>query len=541
MAGAAGSSTPSEPTFLAGGGEMGALIRAFDWSKTPIGPIETWSPALRMTVSFMLANRFPHAAVVGAAIRCRSTTTRTAQCSATSTPGVRPAGKRVLEGDLARPRAAHRHALPRRSGDLEGGHRAGNQPPRLRRGDALHSPTVRSPTRPRRAASAAYWPRCTRSPRRSSANGDAWPCATWEPFRRGEDRGSGLCRRGETLAAHDKDISLCLALPHDADGKQARLAGAAGVNPGTGDQPAMSSTSVRTTGGWPLSADEANRRPASSPISPPCSPRSPPGPWSDPPRCGRRAADAARNKPHDLAGFLVAGVSRRFRSMTPTGASWSSSPAQIATAVANARAYEEERQRAEALAEIDRAKTAFFSQRQPRVPHAAHPDAGPARRCCWPHRVECCRSSASRLRVVHRNGLRLLKLVNTLLDFSRIEAGRVQAIYEPTDLAGAHRRARQRLPLGHGAGRPATSSSIARRLAEPVYVDRDMWEKIVLNLLSNAFKFTFEGEIEVRAAASGDERPRCCRPRHRHRHSRGRAPAPLRALPPRRGRARPHP
>ncbi|WP_322742418.1 sensor histidine kinase [Gloeocapsopsis crepidinum] len=41
-------------------------------------------------------------------------------------------------------------------------------------------------------------------------------------------------------------------------------------------------------------------------------------------------------------------------------------------------------------------------------------------------------------------------------------------------------------------------------LAEPVLVDRQMWEKIVLNLLSNAFKFTFEGEIIVELQAVGD-------------------------------------
>ena len=40
-----------------------------------------------------------------------------------------------------------------------------------------------------------------------------------------------------------------------------------------------------------------------------------------------------------------------------------------------------------------------------------------------------------RTEILHRNALRLLRLVNALLDFSRIEAGRVQAVYEPTDLA----------------------------------------------------------------------------------------------------------
>jgi signal transduction histidine kinase len=112
-------------------------------------------------------------------------------------------------------------------------------------------------------------------------------------------------------------------------------------------------------------------------------------------------------------------------------------------------------------------------------------------------------SNGERLELVHRNSLRLLKLVNTLLDFSRIEAGRIQASYEPTDLAfmtaelasvfrAAIERAEMKLVID------------CVPLREPVYVDREMWEKIVLNLISNAFKFTFEGEIEVSWRAAGE-------------------------------------
>jgi signal transduction histidine kinase len=106
------------------------------------------------------------------------------------------------------------------------------------------------------------------------------------------------------------------------------------------------------------------------------------------------------------------------------------------------------------------------------------------------------------IEVAHRNGLRLLKLVNSLLDFSRIEAGRAQASYEPTDLgrltaeiASSFRSLCERARLRLRIDCPA--------LGEDVYVDRDMWEKIVLNLLSNAFKFTFAGEIAVMLRAIG--------------------------------------
>jgi signal transduction histidine kinase len=106
------------------------------------------------------------------------------------------------------------------------------------------------------------------------------------------------------------------------------------------------------------------------------------------------------------------------------------------------------------------------------------------------------RPVAEELSVVHRNGLRLLKLVNTLLDFSRIEARRVEAFFVPTDLpaftrdlASAFRSATEKAGLTLTIDTPA--------LDELAYVDRDMWEKIVLNLISNAFKFTLSGGIRL--------------------------------------------
>ncbi|MBE9168092.1 PAS domain-containing protein [Pleurocapsales cyanobacterium LEGE 06147] len=204
------------------------------------------------------------------------------------------------------------------------------------------------------------------------------------------------------------------------------------------------------------------------------------------------------------AGILVAGLNpfrlfdnnyRRFLNLVS---------AQIAASIANAQAYEEEHKRAEALTELDRAKTAFFS-------NVSHEFRTPLTLMLGPLEeiVNACPDSLAtghceQLEMVHRNGLRLLKLVNTLLDFSRIEAGRIQAVYEPTDLAmltadlaGVFRSAIERAGMHLQVDCPP--------LPEPVYVDREMWEKIVLNLLSNAFKFTFKGKIMV-ALRSWDDR-----------------------------------
>jgi signal transduction histidine kinase len=169
---------------------------------------------------------------------------------------------------------------------------------------------------------------------------------------------------------------------------------------------------------------------------------------------------------------------------------------QIAIGLASARAYEQERQRAEALAEIDRAKTAFFSNVSHEFRTPLTLMLGPLEEVQRKARERLDPESHEQLVTVRRNALRLLKLVNTLLDFSRIEAGRVQAVYEPTDLvsltleiASVFRSAMENAGLRF--------SVECQPIAETVYVDRDMWEKVVLNLLSNAFKFTFKGEVAV--------------------------------------------
>src|SRR5579862_7594839 len=169
---------------------------------------------------------------------------------------------------------------------------------------------------------------------------------------------------------------------------------------------------------------------------------------------------------------------------------------QITIGLTSARAYEQERQRAESLAELDRAKTTFFSNVSHEFRTPLTLMLGPLEEVLPEARERLSPERHEQLNAVRRNGLRLLKLVNTLLDFSRMESGRVQASYQPTELAGFTSEIASAFDSAmDNAG--LRFSVACQPLAEPVYVDRDMWEKIVLNLLSNALKFTFEGEVDL--------------------------------------------
>jgi signal transduction histidine kinase len=202
--------------------------------------------------------------------------------------------------------------------------------------------------------------------------------------------------------------------------------------------------------------------------------------------------------------IVIAGVSSRLPLSDVYRGYYELLASALTAAVNTVRTREQERRRAEALAEIDRAKTAFFS-------NVSHEFRTPLTLMMGPLEdilssgEELSTSVAGRIALVHRNGQRLLKLVNSLLDFSRIEAGRMQGNFEPTDITAFTAELASNF-------RSATERAGLRLIIEPhsfhdlIHVDRQMWEKVVLNLLSNAFKFTLAGEIRISWQHSADGR-----------------------------------
>jgi PAS domain S-box-containing protein len=201
-------------------------------------------------------------------------------------------------------------------------------------------------------------------------------------------------------------------------------------------------------------------------------------------------------RPESPLGILITGISPNRALDEGYRSFYELLSGQVSAAIRNAQAYEQERQRAEALAELDRAKTTFFSNISHEFRTPLTLILGPLEDALSDKDNKLPQKQYERIEVIQRNSLRLQRLVNALLDFSRIEAGRIQAKYQPTDigqytaeLASAFQSAMEKANLKFTVNCPSLSKS--------VYVDRDMWEKIVLNLLSNALKFTFKGEIKI--------------------------------------------
>jgi len=305
------------------------------------------------------------------------------------------------------------------------------------------------------------------------------------------------------LARLPADLPFSLVYLYDDDGRTARLAGSTGF---TGEHPAsppsIAVESDPEEQAWPASAALAGAVTVVDDLEGLFF-ELPTGSWPVSPRQALvvplQAAAGAR--PY---GFQVFGLNR-YRPLDAGYQDFCNLVAgQLAAGITDARTYEFERRRAETLAELDKAKTDFFTN----VSHEFRTPLtlllGPAEDALADETNPVGGAQRERVELILRNGQRLLKLVNTLLDFSRLESGRMEARFEPVDLghytrelASMFETAAERLGLFL---RVETEP-----LREAVYVDRDLWAKVVLNLLSNAMKFTFDGGITVRLTQDGDQ------------------------------------
>lgn len=177
---------------------------------------------------------------------------------------------------------------------------------------------------------------------------------------------------------------------------------------------------------------------------------------------------------------------------------------QIGSGINNSRIFETERKRTDALEELDKAKTVFFSNISHEFRTPLTLMLGPLEELINAPEDRLNKSERQSIETTHRNAMRLLKLVNNLLDFSRIESGRMTARYSLTDIAsfttnltGNFRSTIEKAGLALEVK--------AQPIKELVYADKQMWEKIVFNLLSNAFKYTFNGKISVSLYAQNNQ------------------------------------
>ncbi|NRD57511.1 ATP-binding protein [Corallococcus exiguus] len=480
---------------LAGGGEMGALMRSMDWSKTPLGPVSSWPQSLRTIASVCLNSGFPMMVFWGPdAVKLYNDAylpiLGNKHPFAMGRPGrevwteiwdeigpwveqVRREGRAIM--------AENQCLFMERNGFLE----------------ETYFTFAYSPVRDESGAINGVLDTVVET---TSQVLDARRLRTLQEV---ASRAGGSLKvhdastRGlEALATNPADLPFALLYLVDADGARARLEGRMGLEGDGAFCPKEVGLEPGAASPWPLAqvirSGQAERVQG-------LAARFGPLPLRDgvPQPGSALVLPMARPGESNPTGVLVLGMSPR----VPADASYQSFLELVAgslgAAIAGARAHEDARRQAEALEELDRAKTAFFSNVSHEFRTPLTLMLGPLGDVLADGERPLQPAHRERLALVQRNSQRLLKLVNSLLDFSRLEAGRMRATFEPTDLG----------PLT--AGLASAFDSLAKKaelglqvdcppLSTPVWVDRDLWEKVVLNLLSNAFKFTFHGALTVR-------------------------------------------
>jgi GAF domain-containing protein len=417
--------------FLAGGGEMGALMRVTDWARTPLGPPESWPISLKTAVGMMLSSRYAMFVWWGHHLGNLYNDAYRPFLGKKHPNALGQSAREVWEEiwDLIGPRTEA--VLERAESTFD---------------EALLLVMDRFGYPEETYFTFSY------SPLRNDRGdvGGIFAAVTDETSRVIGERRLRLLREvaaassqmhtpeqvctvaAECIAPNARDLPFALLYLTEPGGKTARLAAQVGMEPGSpGATPCVELSNLASE--WPLAQTASDNALAvveglSSRFE-----RLPTGSWD-------RAPDRAAVVPlgeqgqNGVAGFLVAGLNpylvwdEEYRGFVRLLAG------QIAAGIANARAYQEERRRAEALAEIDRAKTTFFSNVSHEFRTPLTLILGSLEDLLAKPPDLLARDGYELGAIARRSGLRLLKLVNALLDFSRIEAGPVQACYQPTDL-----------------------------------------------------------------------------------------------------------
>ena len=489
--------TKASFNFLAGGGQMGTRIRKFNWSKTPLGSPDQWSSSLRATVALMLNNRFPMLLWWGKDYISIYNDAYIPVLGAKHPWGL---GKPVKEcwseiWDVLQPLIDE---------PFYGGKATWM--------DDIMLIINRNSFAEETHFTIAYSP----VPDPSSASGIGGVLATVNEIT-GQiisDRQLKTLRdiasevsSGKTadevyhscskvLKRNDRDLPFAALYEVTGNGSGFRLAAKTKRLPKT-IFPDTVERNRLPEALQILSRVISTKKALTVNLSPAISGSVPKGSWEKPPGKILAIPVTHGNQPCPYA-ILVIGVNP-FRKLDAKYRDFFSLVAdQVATGLHNIKAYDDEWKRAEDLAEVDRAKTLFFT-------NISHEFRTPLTLMLSPieeilHDPATSPENITRIGVAHRNAVRLLKLVNTLLDFSRIESGRQKANFVPTDLAFFTKNlAANFQSVIEQAGlefEVATDPSLP-----PVYVDRQMWEIIVFNLLSNAFKYTLKGRIRLELSA----------------------------------------
>ena len=487
---------PHSEDWLCGGGTLGKLIREYDWANTALGPMQNWPESLKTSVNLMLNSQHPMWIGWGPEMTFLYNDAYIGVLSLSKHPQAlgQPAKKVWAEiwhycGPLAE--QVFTNAEPTFVDDVR---------LFMRRGSLLEETYYSfsySPIFDESGKVAGLFCPSTETTSKvlharrlrtlSELTGKALLAKTTE---------TACVSCMLALAENSDDIPFSLLYLLDADGKKARLQGTTGIPEGVeGISPReiLLEVSPPPAGVWPI--DEVVAHSQRQVVALANFAALPPGPSGQPLTQATvlPVISLSHNRP---VGVLIAGINPA-RQLDPEYQTFFTLVAHhVAAIIQNAKSAEEERKRADALAEIDRAKTAFFSNVSHEFRTPLTLMMGPIEDMLARPENQPLAASKALLTLARKNCLRLQKLVNALLDFSRIEAGRVDASFEATDLVhlsidlvSVFRAAIERAGL--------TLHVNCQDIAEPVYVDREMWEKIVFNLLSNALKFTLDGGITI--------------------------------------------